>query len=440
MSVLLSLLIGTSAIVLGKYLFKKWFNHLFIYSASWMIFVSLYELRLIRYISINEETWVLVVSTFLFFCLGILTIFSARACFNRQSNRMPNLLKNPILEENDKIERAINLYLILFTVIGLIGAIQHWYVLINKFGSIPAALIEANLIYKLRVKGDIEGTIPYLNAFSYAAVFLGGIVTAYKGRLTLRASAPFIAVIIHGLASVGRAGIFLAFLEFAIVFFLFRHLITNSSTKFKASKKNIVIAVFIILILFIGSTTIIRTIRGTFEEYKASTQTLKTLEKSYLITPSIYFYFSSNIGVLSKYFEHGGEEKLFGENTFLPVYNLLSRFGLVHELQIYPKGYYIPIWSNSATFIRELHEDYGYVGVFLFPFLLGLITTLYWYKFFENFNFYHFIILVYLNLIVAFSVFYTITRAAVWILSLLILFATFNYIIGHKNRLNKIEI
>lgn len=428
MTVLLSVSVGLLAIILGKYLFKKWFNHLFIYSASWMLFVSLYELKLIRYIPISGEAWVLIISTFLFFCLGILTIFSIRGYFSQRNEQVPALKDNTIVQSKNDILKKISFFLLLFTSIGMFGAFQHWYVLINEFGSIPAALINANLIYKLRVGGEIEGTIPYLNSFSYAAVFLGGIFTAYKGKLTIRASLPFIAVIIHGFASVGRAGIFLAFLEFAIVFFLFRHVLTTFPKEFKASKKNIAVSVFIILVLFIGSTTIIRTLRGTFEEYKASTQTLRTLEKSYLITPSIYFYFSSNIGVLSKYFENGGEEKLFGENTFLPVYNLLSKFGLVDELKIYPKGYYIPIWSNSATYIRELHEDYGYLGVFLFPFLLGLITTIYWFKFFEKYRFYNFIILVYLNLIVAFSVFYTITRAAVWFMSLVLLILVFMFI------------
>ena len=81
-------------------------------------------------------------------------------------------------------------------------------------------------------------------------------------------------------------------------------------------------------ILFVGSATIIKDFRGTFESYKASSSSLNKLEKGLIISPSIYLYVSSHVGVLSKYFQDPREKAMFGENTFQPIYNFLSKFGI----------------------------------------------------------------------------------------------------------------
>ena len=200
----------------------------------------------------------------------------------------------------------------------------------------------------------------------------------------------------------------------------------------------VIFSIIVVLILFIGSTTIIKNARKTFENYRGSTQTLKDLESTYIITPSLYFYFSSNIGVLSKYFEHGGEKFYIGENTLLPFYNLLSKFNVISKPQTYPRGYFMPLWSNSATYLRDLHEDYGFFGLFLFPFILGFFCTHFWFKFFENGTFFNFIVLIFLNLIVAFSTFYIVTRGAIWYLSFFILIVSFYYI-THKSSIKMIN-
>lgn len=377
-----------------------------------------------RFIDVRLEVWLIILFSYLSFVAGILTIYYAIKMLPNKSHIEFEQTKIEVLNKNGVY---LKYTLAIFTIIGLIVAIQHWVVLINKFGSIANVLISANLIYRMRVEGEIAGTIPYLNAFSYAGVFLGAFYTAIKGRLSLLAILPFVAVIIQDMASVGRAGIFLAFLVFILTFFLLRHYLHGNSM-FKLKKTSFVIAGIILLTLFIGSTTLIKTARGSIEKFKASTNTLNELSRSNIISPSIYLYFSSNIGVLSRYFEMGGEDKMTGENTFLPFYNLASKFNVVEHPGFYPKGYFIPMWTNSATYLRDLHEDFGYSGLFLIPFLLGLSTTYFWIRFYTFGKVFDFIILVYLSLIVSFSTFYMITRAAVYILSLIILLITLIYL------------
>ncbi len=421
MSIFITLIVSVVTILFSWKFFWKLFNHLSIYTFSWMLFIVLYQLKLMDFIDISVFTWEVIISTFLAYLFGIITIFLARDVFSK--NNIPfsdSLIADNIFSDDG---RTIRLYLIIFSLLGLLSAILHWMVLIHKFGSITAVLIRANIIYRLRVQGEIKETVPYLLVFSYAGIFLAGIYTAYKNKLTFVATLPLIAVILKDMASVGRGGIFVGFLEFVISFFLFRHYIIarSKSIKQKLNKRNLVIAMIILLTLFVASSTMIKIVRGNTESFKASTKTLNKLKGGEVITPSIYLYFSSNIGVLSKYFFSGGENPYFGENTFLPVYDFLSKFHVIEHPNTYPKGYFIPMWTNSATYLRDLHADFGFWGLILVPYLLGILTTFYWFRFYEKHKFIDFVILVYLYLIISFSVFYMVTRSAIWFLSLIIL-------------------
>ena len=429
MSILLSLALGLFFCWFSKKLFYKWLNPLLIYSLSWTIFIVLYELKLMRFIPIQTEAWVIILSSFLSFFLGTITLLSVKN-YSYYSNHPAGKTK---IEFN---EDKLILFIYLFATIGLVVALQHWMVLINKFGSISAVFLRANLIYKMRVEGEITGTIPYLNAFSYAAVFLGGIYTAIKGKITVKAVFPLVVIILQDMASVGRAGIFMAFILFIISYFFLRHFFTKNEIVVKLNKINIAFAIFIVLGLFFLSTTVIKNVRGTVEKFKASTPTLNELERSYFISPSLYLYFSSNIGVLSKYLEKSEGTKLFGENTFLPLYHLISKINIVEHSGFYPKGYYVPMWSNSATYLRDIHEDFGYPGIFIIPFILGLLTTYLWYRFFDTGSLISLILLVYITLVVAFSTFYMVTRAAVFLLSLIILIFTSSSLVQKKYNLH----
>jgi hypothetical protein len=90
---------------------------------------------------------------------------------------------------------------------------------------------------------------------------------------------------------------------------------TNQSKKY-SSNRNLIISGLAILTLLVASMTIVKEFRGTIEKYKASTRSLNKLKDVPVITPSIYMYFSSNIGVLSKYLEDEPSHSLIGEKYF----------------------------------------------------------------------------------------------------------------------------
>lgn len=421
MNVLLPVIIGLVFGYLGKVLFKKWFNHLSIYVYSWMLFLLLYEIKLIKYIPLSENTWVIIGLTFFSYLMGIATVFVARNNFNLENNPFRNVR---IFDEKllDNKGHYLKLIIIFFIVIAFISAVQHWMILIDKFGSVANVLIKANLIYRQRVSGELTGTLPYLHSSGYIAVFLSGIYSAYKNKITLLSILSILTVILKDVASVGRAGIFVSSLIFVISFVLYRNFLLKCDIKEKIkNKNNLIISGIIISVIVISSLTLVKEFRGSVESYSGSSTTLKKLKDVPVVSPSVYLYFSSNVGVLSRYFEAESENMMFGENTFLPIYNLISKFDIVKHPNFYPRGYFIPMWTNSATYLRDLHADFGYVGLILIPYLLGLLATYYWIRFYETGSIYAFIVLTYLYQIISFSIFYMITRSAVWFISFLVL-------------------
>ena len=427
-------------IIIGKHILGRWLNHLTLYCIIWSGLILFYELKLISYPDITPRAWFYIIAAFLSFFLGTITFVSARNLY----------ADNGIFSKKSKMDfglfldrgQTVKYFVIFFSLISLYGAYQHWMVLIHKFGSIPAVFLNASLVYKLNAQqGGIKGMVPFISNFGYVAIFFGAIYTAYKGRFSFITFLPFIGIILQELATIGRLGMLLALMEFLFTFFLFRNLLVNDkSSRFRFSKKNAIVAATLLMIIFIVSASFVRITRGATESYSGATRELRQLKNNIIISPSLYLYISSDVGVLTKYLDSEGEKTGFGQNTFLTLYHILNKFDVIDRGSDYQKGYYIPMWTNTGTYIRELHADFGIVGALLGPYLLGLIITWLWYKFYKEKSFIVLTILVYLYLIIGFSFLVMITRTSYWSISqlLIILFIPIvekvaRYINAHKN-------
>lgn len=408
-------------LILNRLLFKKQITHLTLYAYGWAIYIILYDLRLMNYPEIKPVTWFVILATFFCYVLGIVTVFAARKVFNKNNNVFSEKRTHEFLIFKDGGQ--ILVYAIyFFGLLGLYAAYHHWMELIAKFGSVTKVLLNANVIYSMRVSGEFEGSLPYLYTVAYVGVFLSAIYTAIKGRITFAALIPMIAVILKDTASVGRTGILFAFLLFFLTFFYTRYSILTIKTDKKQSRKGLIIGAIIIVLLAVSAVSLIKTFRGQIETYSATSRSLSKFKNSLFISPSIYLYFSSNPVVLNRYLIFEDENLMIGENTFLTFYNFISKFGVIDHPKFYPKGYFVPMWTNQATYLREIHADFGYFGLFIFPYFLGFICTFLWFKYFETYKIKYLTWYSFLSVIVAFTIMQMISRmAGFWIALLLIL-------------------
>ena len=420
MSLLLISVISILGIILGKFLFTKLFNPLTLYCLIMGGLVFLYELKLLPYPDIIPLAWFMIVTSFVAFAMGITTIFTAKSLYYEDivvHNKKKIFIK--IFADGGK---AIKYSILFFSFIGLFVALHRWIVLIGKFGSIQDVVINAAVIYRLNVQGEIKEFIPILPLFIYVGVFLSALYTAYRGKWSFLSFLPILTIILKELTYFGRGEILFSSMEFIFTFILFRyHLNRDSENRFKISKTNAVVATIILLAILISASSFIRISRSAKENYVGTDKNLKQLKDNFLFSPSVYLYLSSDVGVFSKYLELEKEDASFGQNTFFPVYEFLSRTGTVEKPNFFQKGYFIPMWTNTGTFIREIHSDFGITGVLLIPYLLGLTITWLWFRFYSTSSIYTLVLLVYLFLIIGFSFIMMITRLNIWLFSLLVL-------------------
>lgn len=415
MSALLVFIAALSGIIISKLLLKKWFNHLSLYCLIMGGMIFFYELKLLPYHNLIPLTWFFVILSFLSYFFGIITIKAARS-FKRNSNIADNSnVTLPIFLDGGK---ALKYSVIFFSLIGLFVALHRWYILIGMFGSVPAVFVNAYAVYRLNVEGEIKEFIPILPSFIYVGVFLAGVYTAYKGKFTFLSFFPIICIVLKELTYFGRGEMLFSAMEFIFSFLLTRHLLSNEAApKYKFSKFNAVIAISILFFFLLTAASFVRDSRGIPEKFPGATRTLNQLSDNAFITPSVYLYLSCDIGVFNKYLQYGTEEARFGENTFRGVYYALSRFEMVEPPSFFQTGYFIPMWANTGSYLRELHADFGVAGVAIIPFLLGLIITFLWYQFYEKKNLIYLVFLVYLFIIVSFSFLMMITRLNQWWIS-----------------------
>ncbi len=420
-------LIYFPSLLLGKFIFQRWFNPIFLYASSWAFIIYMYDLKLIGYVPITSLTWLVVLLAYASFLTGIFIVYVARG-INNDTSIMKQ--KNNRISEKwwDNKEQLLKKIVLVTAIIGLLVSLQHWYVLIKKFGSIMMVFLHASDIYDMRVGGEHLGKIPYFNLLSFVSVFFSAIYSAYKNKFSFIVILPFIAVILADAASLARAGVFFALVLFGISFITARYYFKNAynNPKYK-NNRNIIVTSVIVILLAMVSVSLIRLVRNPMGDFKSTSIELKKLSNNGLMSSSLYLYFSSPVAVLSQYLDQRNEDAIFGENTFYPIYNNLNRFGGNFQLEPYPKGYFIPMWVNSATYLRDADVDFGAFGIFIIPFVIGFFSTFYWFRYFETGKLIDLTFYTFITILTVFSVFYIGTRLTFWLFGLLFSILTVIY-------------
>jgi len=417
---------------ISKYFFKKWINPLSLYSIIWYFMLTFYHLKLVNYIDLSPLTWYVIIASHLALFLGSITFFLAKNSFpSEQSTTKTQQSKNDFIEQHLKTFFYLSL---IFGLIGLGSALQVWFVLIKLFHSIVGVLFHLGKVYQMRVSGELKGIIPFLSVFIFASIFFSAVYSAYFGKIKLISLLPLASLIIKHIALVSRASILLGFLEYGLTFIFVYYFLSSQNKTITKKGKTLLLQLTILGLIFILSAVAIKNLRGAAESLSGETRTLRKLEDSPFLSPSIYLYLSGHVGTLEKFLSLSKENTRFGENTFLFIYSLLGKLGMVKKPSGYQQGYYIPVWINTGTYIRELIADYTFPGALLFIYFLGLFVSFSWIKFFYEGDLLYLSILVFFSLIVVMSFLVMITRLTNWYLSLIFITAIIQIIKKHKFR------
>ncbi len=411
--------VGLLSVVIGRWMFGRWFNHVAIYSAIWSITLALFETRFIRYYPLQTETWMIILAGWLVFFVGSSTVVLVRFATSSLSNEVQGQTSARELSSFGKETSLIRNWLWAMIIIGLVGALQLWYLQIQQFGSVSNVIVLGNIVYSQRVTEGIPGSIPYIDSFALTAAFFAGIYTAAVGKFKVVAFLPLVVTLIVSIAGMGRAKLLMGAILFVSAYFLSRPSFGSVSVKTFKTKLRRALALASVVLLLIVTAEIVRSSRGTIETFRGSTPVLRSLSTASFITPSVYLYLTVHYGVLNQYLLQEREGELWGGNTFAPMWRLLSKIGFDTDVSQYQRFYKTPVESNTGTYLRGIHEDFGFLGVLLYPYILGLVSTYLWFRVKRSGRYIDLALLAHIYVVVAMSFFVGATSLGYWLASLL---------------------
>ena len=218
------------------------------------------------------------------------------------------------------------------------------------------------------------------------------------------------------MATFTRSGILFGLLEIVIAFVLTKYLLSNKRGRKNKKNKKIIFAAVLLAILMVGAATAVKMARQTMDKsITGKSSNMSQFEGNIILSPAIYFYLSSQIVTFSSYLKTENEFHLPFEYTLFPLYRVLGKFNLVRRPDTHSLGYHTPTWSNTATYLRNLHSDFGYAGIILGPFLFGLLSSYFWIALFYRKKLIYVVYLTFIMISIGMSFFTLQSQVTLWV-------------------------
>lgn len=350
-------------IIYSSFIFKKLINPLSIYVLFWGFMTILNIINIVGLTPPDYFAWLLFFLSFLSIFLGF--VLGNKITINKSMHYQLDILKT----------KKIIFY---FIVVSSIAIVFNWYKLLEFYGSFANFFVHMNEIYSQRVGGLKLPNIPYLSSFSLVASLFTSVLF-YKNRCVW-CLFSIVLVALDSLYNIGRAEFFIVLLFFLNIFLLK----TNYMSIYKKLKMFFIS--FLMISLFLFLTNMIRDGRGGLENYNMpNNQIIHFLYNIGIYRPSLYVYIAVSPSVFSKAINDENQNSLPLNNFLFPITKkIYTLFG-------YKQDQYQPMYdvgireANTATFLEAIYWDFGIVGVSVFSFLLGFISSIF-YKRFLIFN------------------------------------------------------
>jgi len=355
----------------SKVIYKSYFSPFSLYGGTWSFVLATYYFSIISYIKLSDITQFVIFSSLFSFLLGgIIPGFY----FNIKRKKNLISLNN---QKNFDIKK-IKFFLLITSIFGFICILIFFIKILNSFGY--RILYEGLEVRReLTVGGwtgagvigelGLGGFRTYGLAATYISSVFGGFYTAIKRHFYLFAYLPILNAFIYGIGYLGRSD----FLNIIIIFFVSYYLGKKSISERIITRDFFPYAIcsLVIIVMFLSIISYFR-----FGSY--SKVEIYSDNKIPPIVIHYYRYLTNKIPALEVALTTYNDKFYMGLKTFFPLAILLYKFKFIDYL---PDAYYVhdvvwvPVPSNTFTYLRPIYEDFGLIGVLIFPFLFGFISS-----------------------------------------------------------------
>jgi oligosaccharide repeat unit polymerase len=415
MTIGLTLSAGILTVMIGRWMFGTWFNHVALYGAAWSGTLALFHDGLIEYYPLETETWLVIGAGWVAFVLGSAFIVAVRFSLGSPA---PSGVSVPDGQPADA-PRVLRAVLWVFNVVIALEAARHAYIIAQLIGGITNFNRVANILYMLRVKQEIPGMIPYLSSAGLTACVLAGVYASRTGRFQIIWLLPLLVTIADSVLNMSRGTMIIGGVLFASGYAMNRKKDVVAGRRPEQSQLRRFVAIALAVTLFVVGIDFVRSSRGIVESYGTATSAISRLEGDKFITGSVVFYATGSYGVLNQYLKKDSEQVIVGAYSLAPFWRLIAKMGFQTKVDQVQPFYLTPRPSNNGTYLRELHADFGLAGVVAGPFLLGALSSAYWFRSRQKQKLADTMILGHLYVVVAMSLFLIATQWGYWLASLL---------------------
>lgn len=366
---ILYLVLSTIALITGYKLYNKFVNPISVFFLVWNLCFLLFQLNLIRYNQFELKSWIVIILVSFVYFLGCL--IGWMLTLHKSSVKV----EHEIQLNNNGIREDLKKIIIFFTLISTISIVPKLLRTIKIYGI--NLIASSNQVYgdSIRHLTDTDSAFN-LESFIFIAIIFSGIYL-YRYGLTWFIDGCILLTLCAQLSSGSRGALFVEICLLVGTIILSRkhnrRSISGDKAQDKVTHKSYIVLV-ILLIIFILIITFLRgqdTIALPYADDK-----LYHFGKYSQLIYSIDYYFTSPLATLNEFIK-APVHNLWGAATFRPFYLVFNQFGWVHYNVDFINEYlfYSPVPANVLSFIGELIFDFGYVGLIVVTFLLGLIFS-----------------------------------------------------------------
>lgn len=400
-------------IIIGKYAYKNFINPISVYSLVWEVALFVHQSGLIVFYELRPFTWFVIIFMQIIFVCGCIFSLNLKTKINDNKPKFNQTIRKKYLKK----------FIVISVFISGIAIIGNYILYARVYGF--NLIDKITQIYTDRVNDVVSiPSIPYLGAIILLVPILIGTYFRKYG-FTIWIFPAFILIFIQMTVTGGRSN-FIFFIVLLILAYLLSD-IDNIKTLLNSSVFKY-IAIFLILTLI--SIIFVTNKRASGEIPVFATPLYSNIFHNNIFIYKVLTYIGGPIGVLNEYLKEC--EFHFGQNTFLTIYNLLANLKLCDSIPQYQEFFYTPYHCNVGTWIRELIEDFTFLGGMIFVFLFGCVIS----KNYQNLRKYqtmrHILVSSVLFLVICFSFFdWRLRSPDIWIV--LFFGYLFCYIIDMKS-------
>lgn len=389
--VLAFIAISTSLIVIANFLRMPWLNPITALVFPWGTVMVLASLPGALNPGLSSALWTMVMVGFVAIAAGSLTgwIIVGKTPASRKS------------QEEVQTTRVGFFHKILTVVLAgyaVVQGVDAWPVL-QRLGGIQAIFSSSSALgneYKYQYSQDrlattssaldsasfVTGTLGYILFLGHLSLFTGAIL--WRSGRRLLASIPLILAAGYSLFSLQRTSFFMCFLIFVVTYIYSRRLDIGVVQKRASSRTTGKLAA-----LVFAGVVLIPVLLYPIQQRNNTSHNSTGLESlaQYLLSSvaGLNARINSDLAIAAPPAQLSGEvapTEGLGAYTFTGLFALMKRLGLPVPVAPHSLDYYsveifgAPFTTNTGTSFLDFYLDYGWTGVVMMSFILGLIAAL----------------------------------------------------------------